>query len=109
MAQRSLFSDVNPPDVTGMIRRRDAFTAVDAASVVAPHRSALQLAVLQAFRDHANLTDSELELLPEFSTYAYSTVRKRRTELVQQGELVCVGERVNNRKRKMQLWALRRP
>ncbi len=97
-----------PPDLRGLIRAGDPDTCVEAAVAVERHRSALQEAVIRAFADHGTLTDAELEGLEGFrERYAYSTVRKRRTELCQAGVLEIVGERVNTRGRKMHVYALK--
>jgi len=84
----------HPPNIKGMVRRADHSTSVSAAvGVVKRDKSKLQAEVLAAFHELGPMTDGELEALPRFSQYAYSTVRKRRTELYQNGDLVDTGER----------------
>jgi hypothetical protein len=92
------------PDITGMTHRGDPSTSREAATAVARRRTELHAAVLAAFRLHGRMTDEELEKLPQFQTYGPSTIRKRRSELFQQGALVAVGDRVNSRGRKMVIW-----
>ena len=66
----------------GLHRTIDHTTSIDAAKAIQKHLSDLQQKVLDAFRCHEELTDGELESLPQFSQCAPSTVRKRRGELV---------------------------
>lgn len=89
----------------GMVRGEDYETSVDAAEAVEPHLSKLQLEVEEAFRFRGPMNDDTLESLPQFvGRYAYSTVRKRRTDLVSMGRLVEVGQNTNSRGRKMIVW-----
>lgn len=78
-----------------MARGRDRQTAKDAAGRVGPHLSPLQQQVLAAVRSAGaeGLTDRELEQLPAFQSLAPSTVRKRRSELLQQGRVQEAGVR----------------
>lgn len=78
-----------------MTRARDRQTSKDAAERVRPHLSQLQTAVLNALMAHgaAGLTDKELERLPLFQDLAPSTVRKRRSELLQLGRVREAGVR----------------
>lgn len=94
-------------DVRGMVHTDDPYTSVEAAESVVLHLSELQNQVTAAFREHGTLSDDRLERLPQFAGYAYSTVRKRRTELCQLGILVAVGDEINSRGRKMLVWAIR--
>jgi hypothetical protein len=81
-------------DLKGMVRHDDHSTSVAAAvGVVKRDKSKLQREVLAAFVELGPMTDGELEALPQFAHYAYSTVRKRRTELCQRGDLVETGDR----------------
>lgn len=84
-----------PTTTLGMVRTDDRETAVLAAETVLPKLNRLRTRVLALIAEAGpdGLTDKELEQLPEFATYAYSTVRKRRTELYQAGYLVEAGVR----------------
>lgn len=100
-------------ELTGMIRAQDHETSVMAAQDVALSRTELQEAVLNAIKSYGPMTDGELEALPEFSRFAYSTVRKRRTELFQKGVLAPIGLRTTlnpktMRNRTMKVWGIRR-
>lgn len=76
--------------IAGMVHGDDPVTSQAAAVALLPKLSTLQAAVL-AVAD--GRTDREIERLPQFSDYAASTVRKRRTELYQMGKLRPDGER----------------
>jgi hypothetical protein len=93
----------------GMVRDRDHGTSIDAAKAVEPVLSELQLQVEAAFVTLGAMTDKELEHLPHFEKYEYSTVRKRRTELVTMGRLASVKEAdgfTPKRKDGLKLWDL---
>lgn len=93
--------------VRGMVRKGDPMTSVLAADGVKRKASGLHESVTTAIFDNGHgMTDQELEDLPQFAGYAYSTVRKRRTELAQAELLVPVGTRTNNRRQKMIVWDL---
>jgi hypothetical protein len=94
-------------DLSGMFHADDPHTSVEAAAAVARKRTELHARVLQAFSEHGRMTDEDLELLPEFRDFGPSTIRKRRSELYQQGALEAVGDRVNSRHRKMLVWAIK--
>jgi len=101
-----LFDDVLPAhDISGMVHAGDPHTSIDAAVVIEQRRTELYQKVLAAFA-RGRMTDEELEELPEFRAYGPSTIRKRRSELYQQGALVVVGECRNSRGRKMLIWDL---
>ena len=106
--QGDLFTDarVDPEQIRGMVRSTDLHTSRDAAAVVEPKRTALQIKVLHALENHGRLTDEQLERLPEFEGLAPSTVRKRRSELWQRAEIACYGDVVNSRGIKMMVWGL---
>lgn len=89
-----------------MVRRNDLDTSYAAAEHVIPRRNQLQLRLLEAITTYGAMTDQQLEDLPEFRRYAYSTVRKRRTELYQRHELVITGETINSRGVRMKIWDL---
>lgn len=59
----------------------DHVTSRMAAERVLPIAGSLRLRVLRAIASCEGLTDAELERLPEFASYGFSTVRKRRSEL----------------------------
>jgi hypothetical protein len=101
MKQGDLF---NAPDVRGMVHRADPQTSIEAAAAIEPRRTELHAKVLQAIAEYGPMTDEELEDLEDFWGYGPSTIRKRRSELYQQGALVIVGERVNSRHKKMLVW-----
>jgi hypothetical protein len=64
-----------------MHRREDHQTSVDAAERVAPGRQRLQDEVHAVLIKFGPMTAGELEVLPQFSHYGPSTVRKRVSEL----------------------------
>ncbi len=69
-------------DLKGMIRYPDHNTSVEAAESIEPKKHKLQEEVYEAILELGPLNDGELEDLPRFrGRYAYSTVRKRRSEL----------------------------
>lgn len=85
----------NPPRekkkrTKGLTRDRDHATSVEAADSLEPKLKVLQQQVLDAFAQHGAMTDEELEQLPQFARFKYSTVRKRRSELVVMGKLASV-------------------
>lgn len=86
----------------GMVRRGDHDTSVAAAERVLPGVTELQARVLEVIAAHGTMTDGDLENLPEFAHYAYSTVRKRRSELFAQKKIRWTGERRDG----MKVWAL---
>lgn len=95
----------NPP--LGTIRERDSETSLSAALALMPRLSLMQAAVVAAFDKHGPMTDEQLEQLPEFREYKYSTARKRRTELVTKGLLASCGKAMNESgSAKMTLWDL---
>lgn len=76
-----------------MARATDPAPAhVAADTLTALELSALQRAVLAAVAQHQPIHDVALERLPAFAAYSPSTVRKRRTELVQAGLVVAHDE-----------------
>ena len=97
----------NEIDITGMVRSGDHSTSVMAAEAVAENMSELQQKVCAAFKTYGPMTDEELEALPQFSRFAYSTVRKRRTDLYQNGTVFKIGEKLNSRRRQMIVWGLK--
>ena len=90
-----------------MVRRPDYDTSISAANSLVPKRNKLQIEVLDAFRELGAMTDEELEQLPRFERYTYSTVRKRRTELFQRGEIEIVGDKLNSHGSRMKIWNVR--
>lgn len=93
-------------DVRGMVRKGDHFTCYLAAKAISKTASKLHEQITEEVYTRGPMTDQELEDIPRFSHYAYSSVRKRRTELVQGLKLVRVGHRKNNRGQLMQVWDL---
>lgn len=106
--QRGLFTG-GSASVRGLVRPTDPAPAHAAAVALLPRRSKLQRLVLAAFQraQPSPLDDDMLERLDEFARYAPSTIRKRRSELVQAGWLVAVGEGRNSRGARMTRWGLR--
>lgn len=78
---------------TAAARASDPATSHAAAEVATtqPRLSRLQAQVLDAIRAHPGITDAELEALPVFQRYGPSTVRKRRTDLLQMGMIEAIG------------------
>ena len=70
-------------------RAGDHQTSITAAKKILPRLSELHEKVLRAM--NTPKTDKELERLPEFSGYGFSTIRKRRSELFQAGRLEETG------------------
>ena len=92
-----------------MVHRDDPQTSVDAALTVKRKIGKLHQRVYNAVaryisRDGQGITDEELELLIEFQGYGPSTIRKRRSELYQAGDLTSDGARKNKRGQKMLTW-----
>jgi hypothetical protein len=81
-------------------------TSREAAASIAPVRTALHQAVLDALTAGGPMTDEQLERLPQFAHLGPSTIRKRRSELFQQGAVVAVGESRNSRGRLMLVWGV---
>jgi len=83
-----------------MTRREDYDTSNEAADRVFTKLRPLQKRVLAALRKKP-MTDRQLEALPEFEEYMYSTVRKRRSELFQDGLVEKAGRDPETR---MTIW-----
>jgi hypothetical protein len=101
MTEDDLFTRIH-----GMVRTGDPMTCISAADTIQRKASALHEAIARAIYTRGAMTDQELEDLDRFRHYAYSSVRKRRTELCQAGLLVCIGVRKNKRGNMMQIWEL---
>jgi hypothetical protein len=71
-------------------RANDHDTSIAADKAIGRKASALHGRVIEAFRAR-NMTDKELERLPEFAEYGFSTIRKRRSELYQMGRIKETG------------------
>jgi hypothetical protein len=95
-------------DITGMVRRDNPSTSVAAAKIIVGGISNLQSRVLEAFQQHGPMTDEELELLPQFSHYGQTTVRKRRTELYQAHKLERYSSKPNSSGVGMIVWNIRK-
>lgn len=95
---KDLFGDKPYSDeVRGMVRQQDHVTSINAAHGVNEIKTKLQARVLELLSIR-HMTDGELETLPEFSDYRYSTVRKRRSELLEKKLVEWTGERRNGQK-----------
>lgn len=77
-ATLELFGEDN---LRAMVHHAGPTTEIAAAQAVCRRRSALHAQVLEAFRDLGDMTDEQLEQLPQFQHCAPSTIRKRRSEL----------------------------
>jgi hypothetical protein len=75
-----------------MVRVPDHQTSIDAAKAILPCRTVLQQQIVTALLARGPMTDGELENLEQFSGYGPSTVRKRRSELLQDGRVVWTGK-----------------
>ena len=89
-------------------RRGDPDTSHEAAmSFEAKRLTAIQVDVLDWFRQVGSGTDEELEDALLAQHPGFSTLRKRRSELVDMGKLRDSGKRrVNRNGRKMVVWGL---
>jgi hypothetical protein len=96
------------PGLQGMVHHGDPHTSVESAIVILRQQNELHVKVEAAFVEHGQMTDEQLEELPEFVGYGPSTIRKRRSELYHAHRLVKVGEQRNRRGRKMLVWDLAR-
>ena len=86
-------------------RKKDPETAKDAGRIFEDRGlGSLHRQVLAAL-DDGPLTDEDLERRPEFAHLAPSTVRKRRSELLDVGMIRCVDTVKNSRGRAMMRWA----
>lgn len=93
MSEMSLFGPPAPPSPDHRVP--DHATSVAAAVSVRWIGVGLRARVFHAIAAASGhgLTDLELEAMPGFTGYAPSTVRKRRSELYQQGRLDKAGVR----------------
>ena len=99
------YSSFLPPSTRGMVRANSPATSREAAQAVAYKTNEIQAAVLSWFRRVRNGTDCELEDSLGAEYPGFSTLRKRRGELVQKGYLRDSGAtRVNRRGRHMIVW-----
>jgi len=94
------------PDIRGMHRTGDHQTSIAAAKTVKRKLSELHNRLIEAFKRVGPMTDGELELLPEFSDYGPSTIRKRRSELYQRGCLEKTSVRKSMGRSPMVVWKL---
>lgn len=74
-----------------MVRRSDPPTSALAAEAIASNLTALQTAVLTAYRVHGPMTAKQVEQLPEFEHLGFSTCRKRISECARLGKLEPTG------------------
>lgn len=75
-----------------LIRIPSHETSVEAAKAILPCRTILQQQIVNALLTRGPMTDGELEKLDRFAGYGPSTVRKRRSELLQDGKVVWTGK-----------------
>lgn len=92
-------------DLLGMHRRADHETSVESARVVDGFRNALQAEIHAILLSGGPMTDGELEHLPQFAHYGPSTVRKRRSELFQDGRIYDTG----TKRGRFKVWAAVKP
>ena len=71
----------------GMVRKTDPQTSHEAAKIVAPHVGKTVELILSAYRRHGPMSARWAERLPEFSSYGFSTIRRRITDLHRSGQL----------------------
>ena len=90
--------------IRGMVRNPDHDTSTDAATSLLDNLSDMERQVFEAFKREGPMNDEELGMQPEFSLWAESTARKRRTELFQANVVVQVGTKKNSRGRSMKVW-----
>jgi len=74
-----------------LFRRDDPPTSRGAAGAIEPQLGEIQRAVLAAFREHGAMSARQVEQLPIFQVYGFSTVRKRVSELAAAAYLRAVG------------------
>jgi hypothetical protein len=89
-------------------RRSDPDTShASAAAFTEDRLTQIQRDVLDFFRSHGRATDEDIEDALSSKHPAFSTLRKRRTDLVQRGFLRDTGERrLNRNNRKMIVWEI---
>jgi len=104
MTQLDLYNPYSGERATS--RRTDPETSREAAESFEPRRlTAIQLDVLDWFHQVRSGTDGELEEALLAKHPGFSTLRKRRTELVEKGFLKDSGERrMNRNRRNMVVW-----
>jgi predicted HTH transcriptional regulator len=88
----------------GMVRMQEYRTSIKAAEAVQPHLSDLQAKVLAYIEERGQVTDAALDAHFGLTQFAYSTIRKRRTELVAKGLVRACGTGKNAKGRSMTLW-----
>ncbi len=71
----------------GMVRKTDPQTSHEAARVVAPHVGKTVELILSVYRRRGPMSARKAERLPEFSSYGFSTIRRRITDLHRSGQL----------------------
>ena len=90
--------------IRAMVRTNDYRTSIEAAKAVEPNLSDLQAKVLAYIMERGQVTDAALEAHFGLTQYAYSTIRKRRTDLVAKGLVRACGVGKNAKGRSMTLW-----
>ncbi len=71
----------------GMVRQSDPETSHEAAKVVAPHVGSTVELILSVYRRRGPMSARKAERLPEFSSYGFSTIRRRITDIHRSGQL----------------------
>ncbi len=74
-----------------LARSTDPATSKQAAAAIASGLGKIQALVLEVFENRGAMSAREAEKLSEFSDYGFSTIRKRISELHQEGLLVSAG------------------
>lgn len=85
------------PDMFGSSRADDPETSIAAAAKIAAEIGRIQARVLAAFVVHGEMTGEQLEALPELADLGPSTIRTRRSELVDRSQLEASGKTENSR------------
>jgi hypothetical protein len=95
------------PQTFKMHHANDPDTSRQAAQAIAPHINSIQAEVLRWFQEHRSATDEDLEKGLGDTYPGFSTLRKRRGELVDKGFLRDSGkQKENSRGRNMVVWEL---
>jgi hypothetical protein len=100
------------PDLFGSpspVRIDTRETAAAALARVSPEVSRLQELVFGCFERYGEMTDEKLEGLPELASLGPSTIRTRRSELIDLSKLEAVGKTVNARGNPVTIFAVAKP
>ena len=97
-------------DLFGSTVRADtAETSAAAHAKVSPEVTRLQELVFACFEKYGEMTDEQLEDLGELSSLGPSTIRTRRSELVDLSKLEAVGKTTNRRNNPVTIFAVAKP